>query len=114
MVEEASVDCFYELHCFFHAVELAELAACLGLLAAFFHAWFFIILPALQLSFNSIDLKLFLQLPDGKFEITSDLNFYHLNLRFSYSSAFITNDSKRSRISQRQMTFIKRYSLDVK
>ena len=82
MLDEASVNYFYESHCFLHAVELAELTACFSLLTAFLHAWFFVILPTLQLSFNSIDLKLFLQLPDGKFEITSNFNFYHLNLRF--------------------------------
>ena len=74
------------LHRFLHAIELTEFAACFRLLAAFFDTRFFIVFATLQFSFDSVYLKLFFQLPDGELEVTPDFNFYHLNLRFEYSS----------------------------
>jgi hypothetical protein len=64
-----------------HAVEFPQLTPGLGLLAALLDTGLFVIFTPLQLSFNSVDLEFFLQLPDGKLKIASNFNFYHVSLR---------------------------------
>jgi hypothetical protein len=69
-----------------HAVELSELPPGFSLLAAFFDAGLFVVFTTLKLSFDPVNLKLFLQLPDGKLEVASNFNFYHVSLRFNVST----------------------------
>jgi hypothetical protein len=60
-----------------HPVELAKFTQGFGCFAAFFDAGFFVILTPFQLSFDTVDLQFFLQLPDRVFKVTSDIYFDH-------------------------------------
>ncbi len=60
-----------------HPVELAKFTQGLSSFATFFYAGFFVVFTPLQLSFNTIDLQFFLQLPDRVFKVTSDIYFDH-------------------------------------
>lgn len=63
---------------FSDAIEFAELAAGLRLFATLFDAWFLVVLPAFQFSFDAVNLQFFLQLSDGVLEIAANFNFNHL------------------------------------
>ena len=67
---------------FSDTIELAEFSAGFRLFAAFLHAGFLVVFPALQFPFNTIDLQLFLQLANGVLKISTNFNFYHLGTPF--------------------------------
>ncbi len=62
-------------------VEFPKLSAGLGLFPSFHDAGFLIAFTTFQLSFDAIDLQLFLQLSDGVFNVSTNFNFYHLGLQ---------------------------------
>jgi hypothetical protein len=64
------------------AVEFPKLSAGLGLFPSFHDAGFFVAFTTFQLSFDAIDLQLFLQLSDGVFNVSTNFNFYHLGLQY--------------------------------
>ena len=64
------------------AVEFPKLSAGLGLFPSFHDAGFLIAFTTFQLSFDAIDLQLFLQLSDGVFNVSTNFNFYHLGLQY--------------------------------
>ena len=60
-----------------YPIEFAKFAQGLSCFAAFFDTGFFIVFTPFQLSFNTVDLQFFLQLPDRVFKVTSDIDFDH-------------------------------------
>ena len=55
--------------------ELAHFSLGLSLLAALFYTRLFVILTTLQFTLYTIHLELFLKLPDGIFNVSSNFNF---------------------------------------
>jgi hypothetical protein len=60
-----------------YPVEFAKFTQGLSGFAAFFDTGFFVVFTPFQLSFNTVDLQFFLQLPDRVFKVTSDIDFDH-------------------------------------
>jgi len=58
-------------------LELTHFPLCFSLLTAFFLTRLLVVLAALQFTLDAIHLELFLQLPDGIFNVSSYFNFYH-------------------------------------
>lgn len=62
----------------FHPVELAKFTQGFRSFTAFLHAGFLVVFAPFQLTFDTIDLQFFLQLPDRVFKVTSDIYFDHI------------------------------------
>jgi hypothetical protein len=60
-----------------HPVELTELPQSFSRFTPFFYARFLVILTSFQLTFDTVNLQLFLELANGILKVASDFNFYH-------------------------------------
>jgi len=63
-----------------HPVELTELTQSFSSFTPFFYAGFLVILTSFQLTFDTVNLQLFLELANGILKVASDFNFYHVSI----------------------------------